>query len=89
MKAARTLASADIDDDARVRTAVAHPLSPMPSSAAKATAAIDECMQLSGGIGFTWEYPLHHELRRVFTTDAVLLGTARSSRALLAEVSGW
>jgi alkylation response protein AidB-like acyl-CoA dehydrogenase len=49
---------------------------------------VDECMQLSGGIGFTWEYPLHHELRRVFT-NAQLLGTARSSRALLAEVSGW
>src|SRR5271163_3790887 len=57
-------------------------------AAREATAAVDECMQLSGGIGFTWEYPLHHELRRVFT-NAQLLGTARSSRALLAEVSGW
>ena len=55
---------------------------------AKAPAAVDECMQLSGGIGFTWEYPLHHELRRVFT-NGYLLGTARSSRALLAERSGW
>jgi alkylation response protein AidB-like acyl-CoA dehydrogenase len=45
-------------------------------------------MQLSGGIGFTWEYPLHYELRRVFT-NSHLIGTARSSRALLAEVSGW
>jgi alkylation response protein AidB-like acyl-CoA dehydrogenase len=27
-------------------------------------AGIDECIQLSGGIGFTWEYPLHHEMRR-------------------------
>lgn len=56
--------------------------------AAKTTAAIDECMQLSGGIGFTWEYPLHHEMRRA-ATDAVLFGTARDSRAQLAEVSGW
>ena len=56
--------------------------------AAKATRAIDECMQLSGGIGFTWEYPLHHDLRRA-SDDAWLFGTARSSRALLAEVSGW
>jgi len=81
MKAARAVAA----EDERVTslTAVAHAF-----VAAKATAAVDECMQLSGGIGFTWEYPLHHELRRVFT-NAQLLGTARSSRALLAEVSGW
>jgi alkylation response protein AidB-like acyl-CoA dehydrogenase len=56
--------------------------------AAKATEALDECMQLSGGIGFTWEYPLHHEMRRA-TVDGWLFGTARSSRSLLAEVSGW
>jgi alkylation response protein AidB-like acyl-CoA dehydrogenase len=87
-KAARTLASADIDDDARVQTAVAHSAVAHAFVAAKTTAAVDECMQLSGGIGFTWEYPLHHELRRA-ATDAVLLGAARSSRALLAEVSGW
>ena len=81
MKAARAAAA----EDERVTslTAVAHAF-----VAAKATAAVDECMQLSGGIGFTWEYPLHHELRRVFT-NAQLLGTARSSRELLAEVSGW
>ena len=36
----------------RVLTAAAHAF-----VAAKATAAVDECMQLSGGIGFTWEYP--------------------------------
>lgn len=81
LKAARAVAT----DDRRVvaLTAAAHAF-----VAAKATAAVDECMQLSGGIGFTWEYPLHHELRRVFT-NAQTLGTARSSRALLAEVSGW
>jgi alkylation response protein AidB-like acyl-CoA dehydrogenase len=81
MKAAR--AAAVEDERVTALTAVAHAF-----VAAKATAAVDECMQLSGGIGFTWEYPLHHELRRVFT-NAQLLGTARSSRALLAEVSGW
>ena len=27
-------------------------------------AAIDDCIQLAGGIGFTWEYPLHHAMRR-------------------------
>jgi alkylation response protein AidB-like acyl-CoA dehydrogenase len=51
-------------------------------------AALDECVQLSGGIGFTWEYPLHHELRRAVTTGA-LVGSARESRARLAEIDGW
>ena len=81
MKAAR--AAAAEDERLTALAAVAHAF-----VAAKATAAVDECMQLSGGIGFTWEYPLHHALRRVFA-NAQLLGTARSSRALLAEVSGW
>lgn len=81
MRAARAIAIAE--ERAGVLTAAAHAF-----VAARATAAVDECMQLSGGIGFTWEYPLHHELRRVFT-NGLLVGTARSSRALLAEVSGW
>jgi alkylation response protein AidB-like acyl-CoA dehydrogenase len=81
MKAARAIAAAD--ERATVLSAAAHAF-----VTAKATAAVDECMQLSGGIGFTWEYPLHYELRRVFT-NGHLLGTARSSRALLAKVSGW
>lgn len=83
MKAARALASDDASDDALALSAVAHAF-----VASKATAAVDECMQLSGGIGFTWEYPLHYELRRVFT-NSYLLGTARSSRALFADRSGW
>ncbi|MEE2851901.1 MAG: acyl-CoA dehydrogenase family protein [Actinomycetota bacterium] len=83
MKAARALEADEISDDAIALSAAAHAF-----VAAKAAAAVDECMQLSGGIGFTWEYPLHHELRRVFT-NGYLLGTARSSRALLAERSGW
>lgn len=80
-RAARAIEAAD--ERAAALTAAAHAF-----AAAKATAAVDECMQLSGGIGFTWEYPLHYELRRVFT-NAHLIGTARSSRALLAEESGW
>jgi alkylation response protein AidB-like acyl-CoA dehydrogenase len=83
MKAARAMASEDVSDDAVALSAVAHAF-----VSAKATAAIDECMQLSGGIGFTWEYPLHHELRRVFD-NGYLLGTARGSRALLAAKAGW
>jgi alkylation response protein AidB-like acyl-CoA dehydrogenase len=83
MKAARALASADPSDDAVTLAAVAHSF-----VAAKASAAVDECMQLSGGIGFTWEYPLHHELRRTFS-NGCLLGTSRASRAVLAARAGW
>jgi alkylation response protein AidB-like acyl-CoA dehydrogenase len=83
MKAARALASADDAADVTALSVVAHAF-----VASKATAAVDECMQLSGGIGFTWEYPLHHGLRRVFT-NGYLLGTARSSRADLADKAGW
>ncbi|KUI04782.1 acyl-CoA dehydrogenase family protein [Mycobacterium sp. IS-3022] len=81
MKAARAIAADD--DRATALTTAAHAF-----VAAKGTAAVDECMQLSGGIGFTWEYPLHYELRRVFT-NGHLIGTVRSSHALFAEVSGW
>ncbi|WP_231396106.1 acyl-CoA dehydrogenase family protein [Mycobacterium sp. URHD0025] len=83
MKAARALARADVTADAIALSATAHAF-----VASKATAAVDECMQLSGGIGFTWEYPLHHELRRTFT-NGYLLGSARTSRADLAEKAGW
>ncbi|MGX9792776.1 acyl-CoA dehydrogenase family protein [Mycobacterium sp. MMS18-G62] len=83
MKAARALAADDESNDVVALSAVAHAF-----VAAKTAAAVDECMQLSGGIGFTWEYPLHHELRRVFT-NGYLLGTARSSRALLTERADW
>lgn len=81
MRAARAIAAAD--ERAAVLTAAAHAF-----VVANATAAVDECMQLSGGIGFTWEYPLHYELRRAFT-NAHVIGTARSSRELLAGVCGW
>jgi alkylation response protein AidB-like acyl-CoA dehydrogenase len=83
MKAARALAADEESNDVVALSAVAHAF-----VAAKTAAAVDECMQLSGGIGFTWEYPLHYELRRVFT-NGYLLGTARSSRALLAERADW
>jgi alkylation response protein AidB-like acyl-CoA dehydrogenase len=83
LKAARALASGTISDNSILLSTAAHAF-----VASKAAAAIDECMQLSGGIGFTWEYPLHHELRRVFT-NAYLLGTARSSRTALATKAGW
>jgi alkylation response protein AidB-like acyl-CoA dehydrogenase len=48
----------------------------------RAVQAVDDLIQLSGAMGFTWEYPLHHLLRRV-ATNAWLLGSGRSSRASL------
>ncbi|GFG50230.1 acyl-CoA dehydrogenase [Mycolicibacterium agri] len=81
MKAARAVAAGS--DQAPALAATAHAF-----VAQKGVAAVDECMQLSGGIGFTWEYPLHHELRRVFA-NSHLFGTARSSRTHLAKVCGW
>lgn len=50
--------------------------------------AIDECIQLTGGIGFTWEYPLHHELRRS-VADESMFGSARQSREDFLEVTAW
>ena len=46
------------------------------------TAALDDCVQLSGGIGFTWEYPLHHEMRRAFA-NSVLLGSTDKAKGRL------
>jgi alkylation response protein AidB-like acyl-CoA dehydrogenase len=50
--------------------------------------ALDECVQLSGGIGFTWDYPLHHEMRRV-GLNSVLFDTPREARTRLARIDGW
>ena len=48
--------------------------------AAQVPDGLDECIQLSGGIGFTWEYPLHHELRRAVALAAVCGGPSESRR---------
>ncbi len=53
----------------------------------RAIRAVDDCIQLAGGIGFTWEFPLHHALRRTLT-NAALFGSGRASRQRLAEVKG-
>ena len=37
--------------------------------------AAEECVQLHGGIGMTWEYPAHLYLKRV-KSDQLSLGTA-------------
>jgi alkylation response protein AidB-like acyl-CoA dehydrogenase len=48
-----------------------------------AVLAAEECVQLHGGIGFTWEHPAHLYLKRA-RADAVAFGTADAHRAALA-----
>ncbi len=49
--------------------------------------AAEECVQLQGGIGMTWEYPAHLYLKRA-KSDQLALGTAYRHRARLAELVG-
>ena len=64
-------------------------------AASMAKAAAGECqrlvvrdgLQLHGGIGFTWEHDLHFLLKRAAAGD-LLLGTAASHRAQLAQLLG-
>ncbi len=50
-----------------------------------AVRAAEECLQLHGGIGFTWEYPIHLYLKRA-KADSLAFGTAGAHRAALAEL---
>jgi len=47
--------------------------------------AAEECLQLHGGIGMTWEHPLHLYLKRA-TADQLALGTPGAHRARLADL---
>jgi alkylation response protein AidB-like acyl-CoA dehydrogenase len=47
--------------------------------------AAEECIQLHGGIGFTWEHPAHLYLKRA-VSDSIALGTAQRHRAILADL---
>jgi alkylation response protein AidB-like acyl-CoA dehydrogenase len=47
--------------------------------------AAEECVQLHGGIGMTWEYPAHLYLKRA-KSDQLALGTAYRHRTRLAEL---
>lgn len=50
-----------------------------------AVRAAEECVQLHGGIGMTWEHPAHLYLKRA-KADQVALGTPGAHRARLAEL---
>ncbi|HEY5352649.1 MAG TPA: acyl-CoA dehydrogenase family protein [Streptosporangiaceae bacterium] len=51
-----------------------------------ATLAARECVQLHGGIGFTWEHPAHLYLKRA-TSTAIAFGTPDWHRASLARLA--
>ena len=50
-----------------------------------AVSAAQECVQMHGGIGFTWEHPAHLYLKRA-KADSIALGTADAHRAALASL---
>jgi alkylation response protein AidB-like acyl-CoA dehydrogenase len=53
----------------------------------RATDIIQECVQLHGGAGVTWEHDIHVYLRRA-TVDRVTWGTPRQHRRRLADLLG-
>ena len=68
------------DDDAAIGAAVAQAF-----CSGAAVHAAEECVQLHGGIGMTWEYPAHLYLKRA-KSDQLAFGTAYRHRARLAEL---
>ncbi|MFI0481171.1 acyl-CoA dehydrogenase family protein [Actinomadura sp. 9N215] len=76
--AASCTASGDEDTPIAVAVAQAH-------CSAVAVKAAEECVQMHGGIGFTWEHPAHLYLKRA-KADAIALGTPDRHRAALAAL---
>jgi len=73
---------ADDDPDAAIAVSIAQAhCSPV------AVRAAEECVQMHGGIGFTWEHPAHLYLKRA-KSDAIALGTPERHRAALARLVG-
>ncbi|OBF22870.1 acyl-CoA dehydrogenase [Mycobacterium kubicae] len=68
------------DQDAAVAAALAQAY-----CSGVAVHAAQECVQLHGGIGMTWEYPAHLYLKRA-KSDQLALGTAYQHRARLADL---
>ncbi len=68
------------DDDAALAAAIGQAY-----CSGVAVHAAEECVQLHGGIGMTWEYPAHLYLKRA-KSDQVAFGTAYRHRARLAEL---
>lgn len=69
---------ADGDPDTPVAVAVAQSY-----CSETAVRAAEECVQLHGGLGFTWEHPAHLYLKRA-TADSLAFGAPHLHRAALA-----
>ncbi|MFD7699676.1 acyl-CoA dehydrogenase family protein [Streptomyces caelestis] len=67
-------------EDADVTVAVAQAY-----AAPVAVRAAEEALQLHGGIGMTWEHPVHLHLKRA-KADSIAYGTAGAHREALAEL---
>ena len=78
--AAACLASGDPDTPVAVALAKA-------ACSDAAVHAAQECVQLHGGIGFTWEHPAHLYLKRA-KSSSIGFGTADWHRATLADLAG-
>jgi alkylation response protein AidB-like acyl-CoA dehydrogenase len=76
--AAACLADRDPDTPVAVALAQAH-------CAPIAVSAAEECVQMHGGLGFTWEHPAHLYLKRA-KADAIAFGSADRHRAALASL---
>ncbi|MCX4749941.1 acyl-CoA/acyl-ACP dehydrogenase [Kitasatospora sp. NBC_01287] len=76
--AADALAGAAADAELLVAVAASH-------CGTVAVRAAEECVQLHGGIGMTWEHPAHLYLKRA-KADQLALGTPGRHRARLAEL---
>ncbi|MGD0062840.1 MAG: acyl-CoA dehydrogenase family protein [Streptosporangiaceae bacterium] len=68
------------DPDAKVAVALAQAY-----CSDVAVQAAQECVQLHGGIGFSWEHPAHLYLKRA-KADSIAYGTADAHRAALASL---
>ncbi|MGW3497494.1 acyl-CoA dehydrogenase family protein [Streptomyces sp. NPDC001020] len=77
--AADALATGSEDMDIAVAVAQAY-------AAPVAVHAAEEAVQLHGGVGMTWEHPVHLYLKRA-KADSIAYGTAGSHRATLAELA--
>jgi alkylation response protein AidB-like acyl-CoA dehydrogenase len=76
--AASCAAAGDEDTPIAVAVAQAH-------CSAIAVKAAEECVQMHGGIGFTWEHAAHLYLKRA-KADSIALGTPDHHRAALAAL---
>ncbi len=54
----------------------------------RAPVALDDCVQLSGGLGVTWEWPVHHAVRRAVVDAAVRRPVAPSAEEMRAALEG-